>query len=371
MLKRLLWCVAVIFLGSMALITSALAEKPVIGEKWETILAEAKKEGTVSIYSLMGSRTRVALTKAFISKYGINLEFSPFQRGSALIAKFAAEARAGLHLVDVLGAGNQTFINEAKPAGLLGSLKSLLVLPEVLDTKAWVGGKLPFTDNDGTMLGMSAKTARTIAYNTNLIKDGEIRSYKDLLRPSYKGKISMSDPSVSGSGGMIIAHLARLWGDEATEDFLRKLIIDQEVVIRRDTRVHTEEVAKAKYAVAIAPQSDIVAEFIALGAPVKMAIVEEDNQIIPGGSAIAVPTKLAHPNAAVVFLNWLLTKEGQSVFATSYGNPSARLDASTQGINPLLIPVTGKKYYGETEDSLLAQKKWLKIAKRIMDTTDK
>ena len=42
-----------------------------------------------------------------------------------------------------------------------------------------------------------------------------------------------------------------------------------------------EEVAKGKYAVAIAPQSDIMAEFMALGAHVKMAIVKEDNQILP------------------------------------------------------------------------------------------
>ena len=369
MLQKLLCGLVLFILISFAANTAVLAQKSAGEQGWETVLAQAKKEGSVTIYSLMGSKTRVALSKAFGDKYGINLEFSPFARGSSLVAKVAAESRAGLHLVDVLAAGNPTFLIEAKPAGLLGSLKPLLILPEVLDTRAWIGGRLPFADNDGTMLGMAAGTTRTVAYNTALVKEGEINSYKDLLHARYKGKISMSDPSVTGAGSAIIAHIAMLWGEEATEELLRKLIIDQGAIIRRDTRLLTEEVAKGKYAIAIAPQTDIVAEFMALGAPIKLASVKEDNRIIAGGSAIAVPTKFAHPNAALVFLNWLLTKEGQSVFATSYGNPSARIDASTKGINPILIPETGKKYYGETEESILARQKWLKIAKKIMDAT--
>ncbi len=371
MLQKFSRHVVLLIIGGLIAGTPALAQKAPPGQKWDTLVAEAKKEGTVSVYSLMGSKTRAALTKAFNEKYGIKLEFSPFARGSSLVARVATEARAGLHLVDVLAAGYPTFLLEAKPAGLLGSLKPLLILPEVRDAKAWIGGRLPFADREGTMLGMAASTTRTVAYNTSLVKEGEITSYKDLLNPRFKGKIAMSDPSVTGAGSAIISHISLLWGDAATEDLLRKLIIDQLAAIQRDTRILTEEVAKGKYAVAIAPQTDIVADFIALGAPLKLASVKEDNRVIAGGSAIAVPTTCAHPNAATVFINWLLTREGQSVFAASYGNPSARLDASTQGINPLLIPVPGKKYYSETEESILARDKWLKIAKKIMDGTER
>ncbi len=57
-------------------------------QNWDSLVAAAKKEGTVSIYALnWGPQTRVAVIEAFKAKYGINVEFSPFKRCSELQAK--------------------------------------------------------------------------------------------------------------------------------------------------------------------------------------------------------------------------------------------------------------------------------------------
>lgn len=109
-------------------------------------------------------------------------------------------------------------------------------------------------------------------------------------------------------------------------------------------------------------------EFFNLGAPVKMATVEEDTIYTSSAGAFGVPTKFAHPNATIIFINWLLTREGQTIFAKGMGNPSRRLDVPTEGFDPLLLPIPGNKYYdGDSEESLEAKKRWAVISKKVID----
>lgn len=335
--------------------------------KWDSTVAEGKKEGTVAIYSLWGPQVRQELTRGFKDKYGITLEFSPFNRGSDLLAKVQAEKRAGLNIVDVFGAGNSTLIVNMKSEGVLGPVEPLLVLPDVRDPNTWFGGKLPYTDKDGLAFSMLGGAWKNVVYNTQLIKDGEITGYKDLLKPQYKGKITLSDPTMSGSSNSLLSHMSfNLWSEAEATDFLKRLITEQDVAIQRDNRLHVETVARGKYAICLAPFNDPLTEFISVGAPLKAAPLKEDNLITAGMAGLGVPTKLAHPNATVVFVNWLLGKEGQSILAKNNGKPSRRLDASTEGIDPIYIPVPGEKYFMESEEWFVVQGKWLDLAKKIM-----
>ncbi len=336
-------------------------------QQWDSILAEAKKEGAVTIYSSWSSAMRAELGRAFKEKYGIGLEFTTLSRGGEIYAKVQAEKRAGLHAVDVMGAGNQTLLGFMKPEGLLGPIEPLLILPEVKDANAWKGGKIPFTDKDGMALSMIGLILRNVVYNTDVVKDGEITSFKDLLKPQYKDKIISNDPSMTGAFNSVITHLGyNLWGEAETVDFLKKLVKDQHMVIQRDNRILVESVARGKYAIGLAPMQQMVAEFLSAGAPLKLAKVKEENYLAASAGTIGVPTKFAHPNATIIFVNWLLTKEGQSLFATSFGSPSMRTDASTEGIDPLFIPVPGEKYYLEVEELTPVYGKWLELARAAM-----
>ncbi len=325
-------------------------------------------------YTLWSAEMRLGLSQPFKEKFGLEVEFLPGGRGPELIARVQAERRAGLYIADVFGIGNTSLLPGMKPEGLLGSIKPLLILPEVLDPQAWRGNRIPFTDDEGMAISMLGKLYRSVMYNTDIIKEGEITSYRDLLRPQYKGRITLNDPSVSGAGNSVIAHLGiNLWGEAETTQFLMRLIKEQKVVIQRDSRIHIESVARGKYAVALGPRSEEASQFLALvGAPVKMAMVEEDNRVSTGNGAMGVPVRFAHPDATVVFVNWLLTKEGQSALARASGNPSNRLDASTEGVDSLFIPVPGKKYYDlETEESKKAQDRWVELARKIMEEAAK
>lgn len=339
---------------------------------WEKIVSEAKKEGKVSNYTLWRPEVRNALVQAFREKYGIALEFTSFGRGAELLAKMQAEKRAGINAVDVVGAGATTLLASMKPAGVLGDIRPSLILPEILEPKNWLENAVPVVDKDGTTFAMLALVIRTVVYNTDMVREGEITNYMDLLKPQYKGKITLNDPTVTGAGNAIIYHiLYNLWGEQKTAEFLRRLILEQDVVIQRDNRIHMESVARGKYAIGFAPLPDLVAEFEEVKAPIKIAIVEEDNRLTSAAGALGVPTQFAHPNAAKVFINWLMSKEGQTVFVKAWGNPSIRLDVPTSGLNPLFVPVPGKKYYLQTEEEVELRGKALDWSKKIIESAKK
>ena len=340
--------------------------------EWKKITEAAKKEGMVSAYSAgWGPATRTALTEAFKAKYGISLEFTAFGRGAEMSARVEREKAAGLNLADFFPTGSGTLITIMKPIGLLGNIEPLLVLPEVTDLKVW-GGKLPFIDKAKTAFAMTASLQRYILYNTDLIKKGEITSFKDLLKPQYKGKITMNDPTMTGPGNSLMTFLAQdAWNLQEAKDFLTRLIKQQEVEIQRDSRLHVESVARGKFAIGLGPWPDVLTGFLKAGAHLDVVILQEGTNVSPAAGAFGIPTVMAHPNAAKLFINWLLTKEGQTVLAQSYGNPSMRLDVPTEGINPAFLRRPGEKLIMETDESISFKGQMLAITKQVIQEAAK
>ncbi len=340
-------------------------------DKWQTTLAAAKKERSVMVYSMWNSDVRTGVSQAFLKKYGIGMEFVPFGRGAEMVSKIQAEQRAGLHLVDAIGAGGPTLLTIMKPAGIIGRLEPLLVLPEVLDAKVWPNGRVPFSDQEHHSIPMTATAQRFITYNQTMVKAGEITSYKDLLNPRYKGKINLGDPTVTGSGNAFFAHIARnIWNLDEARQYLERLITEQNVEIVRDYRVQVEGVARGKYSIGLATRGFTVADFIAVGAPIAQVPLKEV-YVSHADGVLAVPKELAHPAAATIFVNWLLSKEGQTVFSKSSGNPVMRTDVLQEGIDPIFVTKPEEKLFFDTEEYIIFMGDMVQVAKDIVDAHSK
>lgn len=340
-------------------------------QKWESTVAEAKKEGKVTIYTLWNPDARIAVTKAFREKFGIEVEVIPFGRGAELLARVQAEKRAGLYLADVFGAGGPTLITTMKPAGVLGRIQPLLFLPEVIDPKMWKGGKLAFSDNEGHTIATLATAQRFFIYHKDLVKAGELTSYQDALKPQYKGKIALNDPQVTGSGNAFFSHLAlNIWNVEEASRFLTQVVRDQKAEIIRDNRLQVEAVARGKHMIGLGARVATQAEFIALGAPVAPVLLNEIF-VSHADSVLGVPTLSPHPSATLIFVNWLLSKEGHAVFVKSTGNPGLRIDAPMEGINPIFFPRPEEKIYLDSEEAILFRGKMLDVAKKVIAEAEK
>lgn len=323
--------------------------------EWDKKVAAAREEKELLFYWMGVADARMELTRAFGSKFGIKLEFVtglPME----LAQKMVNERTAGLYLADAINMGGATLLTVVKPQGLLRPLEPDLILPEVKEPGSWKIGRLPLIDKDGQVVGMLANYERYVARNTELVREEEISSLKDLLNPRWKGKLVMQDPTMTGAGLSMSAFLGRTWGLEQALDFLRGLV-NQEVVTTRDKRAQVEWVSRGKYAIAIAPAPDVLSEFKALGSPIASVRLAEGGGLQTVGGALAMPARPAHPNASVVFLNWLLSKDGQDAYVKGIRLPSARLDVSHEGIDELFFAGPGDKLtYGDEEFFLLQGK---------------
>lgn len=332
--------------------------------EWSKRVEAAKKEAEVLIYTTSPAETRLALSRGFKERFGIELQWvaaTPEQ----IVRKILAERTAGLFLADGVITGASTQLFSLKPQGVIQPVEPLLMLPEVLDGNAWRGGKVPFLDKDRIAVQMIAQYQRFLARNTDLVKQGEITSMKDLLKPQWKGKFVMYDPGVAGDGNLWFSWLAtRVWGLEPTKEFMQQLA-RQEMVIVRDKRLTSEWLARGKYPLS-QPNLEVMAEFLSAGAPMELIKTAEGGVIGGAGGYLSVVQKPAHPNATVVFLNWLLSKEGQAVFVNGSRNPSIRVDAPKEGIPPLFFPEAGEKYDIEDEDINVMKPKIWDISKDVL-----
>jgi iron(III) transport system substrate-binding protein len=332
--------------------------------KWEKLVEAAKEEGKVMIYGRGDPGVRKALSNAFTGKYGIELEFLYMATGGEMGAKLKKERAAGLYLADVVLHGCSGLINILKPAGMLDPMEPVLILPEVTDRKMWRPDYF-FVDKDGMIKPLVATFLRHAVRNTGLVKEGELKSYRDLLDPKWKGKMVMQDPRRPGSGTAFIGFLNGYWGREKTVEYLSRLV-KQEPIITKDVRSPMEWVARGKYAIGIALRQEVIREFLELNAPIAIPKMIEGGQLGPGTGNVAIVNKRPHPNATEVFINWLFTKEGMTVWSKADARPSARTDVSTQWVHPIFLPEPGEKVLVEVEADHKMRAELMRLCKQIL-----
>ncbi len=373
--------VSIIFLFSCS--TPEVATKPVSIEptpqfkgepkaawevEWEKTLKAAQKEGTLSISSTAGGTLRTALVENFSKKYGINIDIL-MGKGSEVAAKLTSEQRAGLYSTDVYIGGSTTILTRLKPAGMVVPLNPSFILPELKDTeiikKNWWNGDIRWLDDDKTLLAMSTFLTASIGINTKQVSPGEIKGWADLLNPKWKGRIVMNNPTQPGNGGLqfgIVGSKLLGW------DYWRQMVKQQPVIVV-DQRLMTDWLAQGRYAILIAPLPEIMQEFMQAGATIDYVNPIEGNGLTTGSGALAQLNKAPHPNAAKIFVNWILTKEGQTVWVKAYGAPSSRIDVTTEGLNSALLPKPGQKYIAtDNEVFSLEQPEHFKFASEILES---
>lgn len=313
---------------------------------WDELVNAAKKEGEVMVYASELGAAQNALKKAFREKFGIAVDFIA-GRPQETLAKLAAERRAGLYLGDAGLMGRDSFINEVRPLGATVPLPPLFVLPEVTDLSKWRDGKLLYLDKEQHSLIMVGQANYPSIRNTDLVKEGEIKSFLDYLEPKWKGKIVLSDPALGGSASNYFTYMAtKVFGMEKTLEILHKLAA-QEPMVTRNQRLFTEWVAKGKYPIGIGHSLAQLAEFRKAGAPLALVSHKEPPYVAAGSGNIFIFDKAPHPNAAKLFLNWILTKEGATVWSQGQGYPSLRLDVTTEGFDPVSVLPPGATFPDE------------------------
>lgn len=341
---------------------AARPETPSWQVEWEKTLVEARKEGKLVLQTTAVSDIRLAIAQA-LKKYGIELE-SIAGKGAEMAEKTIRERKVGIYAADVNISGFTTTLTQLKPAGVLASWETLLILPDVRDPKMWYKEQLPFSDKDKTILAYAAYPNGDFHINSSMIKPGELNSMMDLLSPKWEGKIIMDDPTVNGRGNNVMAAYTIRLGD----DYIKQLA-KQKPLLTRDKRLIIDWVVKGRYPIGIGVYPDSFAEYQRAGAPISSILFNEAAFLDAGAGFVTFFDRAPHPAASKVFLNWLLSKEGQTMWSKLANAQSARLDVPTDHlkIEGVHLREPGIDYLEAAKEKWVLELK-AKAEKVLMDT---
>ncbi len=313
--------------------------------EWDKIVAAAKKEGRISIIGPQGTATKDGLTRGFMKKYPeIKMEHSGM-RGSTVTARVLNEQGARKFLTDLAVVGTTTGITGLMPAKAISPIMPHLVGPNSKNASAWLGGKYTFADSAGRfVIIMSAYVKAPFIYNPDVVDASGIKSWKDLLNPKWKNKIALRDPTRPG-GGM---GNATLWyiTPSLGKEFIRKLF-SQNMVVSGNDRQILDFVAKGKNPIGIGPSDVLTNELIGRGLPLKHfnpKDMKEGTYITAGNGALVTMKNPPHPNALMVYLDYLLSPEGQIRWSKGSGFASLRRGVPHDHVLEQLVPTEGMTY---------------------------
>jgi ABC-type Fe3+ transport system substrate-binding protein len=311
-------CLAVVVAFAVGLVQSAAAQDA----EWQKVMAAAKKEGiVVAASSSLSGKAAVAVMNAFQEKFGIKLELFTGRMAVAQ-EKIQMEQKSKSYVTDAMDAGGMSLVILQK-AGYLESVAG--TLPVLREKDKFFH---PIAEDPQAEMLNILEIYTFVCANTGLVKPGEEpKSWQDLLDPKWKGKIMLTNPQYAtapeeqmlaftkGNTGLDENYFVKLYknaivggtggGDESMDKLVRG------------------EVAIGGFfpgATALKPMRN--------GAPIKPLDLKEGYLSKPMKWALI--KNAPHPNATKVFINWYLSKEGQTLITKETDLESVRNDVPSQ-----------------------------------------
>lgn len=261
------------------------------------LVEAAKKEGKVVVYGSLESDTVETVSKAFQKKTGIGMEY---WRASAtkVMDRALTEYRAGKPLFDVI-LTNDNPLQIMHKEGIFAKYDS----PSAKD--------FPKDAIDPNLGPRYRNVIIGVVYNKGIIKPADApKSLEDLLKPQYKGKLVMPDPTQHTTTTQWVASLHKLMGKEKADKYIRDLAAMKPILVESllpaAERVTTGEtpiaITYVKYAF-IFGQKGAPMDYVRLG------------KMLGDGHYAPLSNKAPHPNAGKAFIDYFLGEESMTVMA--------------------------------------------------------
>lgn len=325
--------------------------------EWEQTVRAAEKEGQVTVS--IGGYGAIIDSGAFQKAYPKIKVTHITGAGTDLTQRISAERRAGRYLVDVYNGGGNSLFQVLYLGKMLDPIKPALLLPEVTDSTKWWEGKQKYLDKEGQYILVyegNVAAGAGAGYNTQLLDPREYRSYWDFLNPKLKGKIMSTDiRKVRGAG---IPWQFLYYHPDLGPNFLRRLFGEMDVTMVADLRQAVDWLGTGKFSLCLPVQGGTIFKAKNQGLTVDQFDsyhFKEGVNLSSAFGSLALLNRAPHPNAAKVFINWLLSRDGQTVFQKVISVPgdarnSRRIDVPKDHI-PADEQRRDKMSYFDTDDA--------------------
>jgi iron(III) transport system substrate-binding protein len=258
------------------------------------LLAGAKKEGTLTVYSSAVLEDMNAVILGFQKKYGVK---ATLWRGGSeeVLQRTVTEARGNRFDVDVVETASpqiEGIVRERLLADVTTPVAADIMPDAKITGRPWIPARL---------------VVMTGAYNTRLIKPADLpKTYDDLVNPKWKGKLGIE----SDDNNWLMA-MAGVMGEERAVKLLRDIVVKNGISVRKGHTLMANMVVSGEVPIALTIYHHEVEPMKRAGAPIAELDLAPEIAFVTGA---AVARRAPHPNAAMLFLDYLLS-EGQQILA--------------------------------------------------------
>jgi iron(III) transport system substrate-binding protein len=268
------------------------------------LLERAKKEGTVTLYTSLAPTESKPLAESFEKKYGVKVELWR-ALSDKVVQRVVTEAQAKRYTVDVVETNGPEMEMLAREK-LLAEFHSPYIadLPQeaIPAHRLWMPDRMNFF---------------VVGFNTQKVQRSEIPStYEGFTDPKWKGRIGLEATDAEW-----MATLIKKWGDARGMDYFRRLSA-MKPDVRKGHILLAELVAAGEVPVGLTMYNSNIESLKRKGAPIDFVAVQP---VAARPQGIGVSRHAPHPNAALLFADFVLSPEGQKLFESM-----GRVPASTK-----------------------------------------
>ena len=280
----------------------ASLEKLSPAERQQRLLEAAKNDGEAVIYANMDVTAMKPLADGFMRRYpGVKATSVHFS-GAAIITRIESESRVGKPLSDVVLSGQ---------LGVLASIEKRIAARYRSPERETL--RDGFKDKDGLWTTYMTNVMVS-AYNSRLVKKDELpRSVEDLLKPRWKNKLVMDSQSYVWFGTMM-----QFLGEDNGLRFMKRLN-EQNLQHSRGRRLMTQLLAAGEHEIAVETNLNSVLSLSRQGAPLSFAPLQP---YFLSPSLVFMSANAPHPFAGALFVDYLLSEEGQKIIVTTNRMPA-------------------------------------------------
>jgi iron(III) transport system substrate-binding protein len=283
-------------------------------DRMERIVAAAKKEGALTLYTTIAEKDLPAILKPFEQKYGVKV--TVWRAGTdKVLQRTVQEARAGRHEVDAIHFGSPEM--EA-----LAREKILQAVSSPVHKDLLTGSVPPHRQWAATILSVWVQ-----AYNTNAVKKQDLpKTYQDLLDPKWKGKLGIEVKNDDWFATVV----HQMGGEEKGLAFFRQLVEKNGISGRKGHTLLNNMVVSGEVPLALTVYNYMPQQAKEKGAPIDWFAIEP---AIARSNAIGVAAKAKHPAAALLFYEYLLGTDGQKAFVSiDYVPTNSKVESPLKGM---------------------------------------
>jgi iron(III) transport system substrate-binding protein len=287
-------------------------------QRTETLEREARKEGEVVWYAAMASDRAAELIRAFESNYPfLKVRFQP-GGASRQLDQLLVEHRSKKHRADIINT-RRSFVDVMAKNGAIARYR----------TPLRASLRDGFTDKEGYVNGIYAQP-RVFLFNSRMVpRDKAPKSFEDLLDPQWKDKLGMDTTDYDW-----IAALIDYYGRSKAIEFAGQLS-KQKLNMRRGPTLLAQLAVAGEFPIVIDAFPEEVLQLKNAKAPVDFTF-SEPFVAVKTPTTISISAGAPHPNAAALFVDFLLSKPGQEIMA-SQGRWVSRNDVG------YLVDLKGKR----------------------------